>query len=590
MARNPQIVVEYIAETAKLKSGMDDAGNAAGGFKSKLAGLGKAGALAGLAAITATLKIGIDEWKESTQVAAQTQAVLKSTGGAANVTAGHVDTLATALMKKSGVDDEAIASGENLLLTFTNIRNEAGKGNDIFDQTTQAALDMSVAMGTDVKTSAMQLGKALNDPVKGMTRLQKVGVTFTDAQKEQVAAMQKTGDTVGAQKVILGELTKEFGGSAEAAGKTLPGQLNILKQEFSNLAGTLVGEMIPPLTTIATLFAEHKTAVLIVVGVLGALAAVTLTVSAATAAWEAIQVAATVASEAWAAAQWLVNAALAANPIGIVIVAIAALVTALVIAYKTSDTFRNIVDSAFDAVVNSAKAAFNWVRSNWPLLLAILTGPIGAAVILIARHWGDIVDAAQDAIAGIRSAFTALVGWLSGAFKSAVSSAASAVGAVFDFIANGARDAYDAVKRNLNGLVNFIEGLVGSVTHAASAVANAIKGPINSMLSGWNSIEFKLPKIPALKIKGHTVFPGGGGGSVGMPNIPLLAQGGIVTAPTLAVVGEAGPEAVVPLSGAGGAPIEVRVFIGDQELRGLVRTGVVDVNTGIARTLLGGMA
>ena len=77
MARNPQIVVEYIAETAKLKSGMDDAGNAAGGFKSKLAGLGKAGALAGLAAITATLKIGIDEWKESTQVAAQTQAVLK---------------------------------------------------------------------------------------------------------------------------------------------------------------------------------------------------------------------------------------------------------------------------------------------------------------------------------------------------------------------------------------------------------------------------------------------------------------------------------------------------------------------------------
>ena len=119
------------------------------------------------------------------------------------MTAGHVDTLATALMKKSGVDDEAIASGENLLLTFTNIRNEAGKGNDIFDQTTQAALDMSVAMGTDVKTSAMQLGKALNDPVKGMTRLQKVGVTFTDAQKEQVAAMQKTDDRIGAKKNIL---------------------------------------------------------------------------------------------------------------------------------------------------------------------------------------------------------------------------------------------------------------------------------------------------------------------------------------------------------------------------------------------------
>src|SRR6188768_2803829 len=117
---------------------------------------------------------------------------------------------------------------------------------------------MSVALGTDMKTSAMQVGKALNDPIKGLSRLTKVGVTFTDAQRAQVKAMQESGDMAGAQKVILAELTKEFGGSAEAAGKTLPGQLKILQQEFSNVAGALIGELIPPLTIAFKFFNEHR--------------------------------------------------------------------------------------------------------------------------------------------------------------------------------------------------------------------------------------------------------------------------------------------------------------------------------------------
>ena len=108
--------------------------------------MGKVGALAagaaGVGALVATVKIGIGEFAQAQKVAAQTNAVIKSTGGVAKVSADHVDDLAGKLMKKSGVDDEAIASGENLLLTFTNIRNEVGKGNDIFDQTTKAALDM----------------------------------------------------------------------------------------------------------------------------------------------------------------------------------------------------------------------------------------------------------------------------------------------------------------------------------------------------------------------------------------------------------------------------------------------------------------
>jgi len=101
---------------------------------------------------------------EQQKVVAQTNAVLKSTGGIANVTAKEMGRLSEQLMRKSGVDDEAIQSGQNLLLTFTKIRNETGKNNDIFDQATKATLDLSVAMGKDMSSSAILVGKALNDP------------------------------------------------------------------------------------------------------------------------------------------------------------------------------------------------------------------------------------------------------------------------------------------------------------------------------------------------------------------------------------------------------------------------------------------
>ena len=133
----------------------------------------------GVAGLAGAAHAAFSEMEDSQKVAAQTAAVLKSTGGAANVSAKQVDDLAQSLLNKSGIDDEAIKSGENLLLTFTNIRNEVGKGNDIFNQATKTCTDMSVALGQDMKSSAIQLGKALNDPVKGITALRRVGVSFS---------------------------------------------------------------------------------------------------------------------------------------------------------------------------------------------------------------------------------------------------------------------------------------------------------------------------------------------------------------------------------------------------------------------------
>lgn len=179
----------------------------------------------------------IGEARESQKVGALTAQVIKTTGKAAHVSAGQVGDLATAISNKTGIDDEAIQSGANLLLTFTNVRNEAGKGNDVFNQATQTITDMSAALGQDAKGSAIQLGKALNDPVKGITALSRVGVSFTKQQKDQIATLVKSGDTLGAQKIILAELNREFGGAA-AASATAGDKFRTTFDNFKESIGT----------------------------------------------------------------------------------------------------------------------------------------------------------------------------------------------------------------------------------------------------------------------------------------------------------------------------------------------------------------
>lgn len=160
--------------------------------------------------------------------------------------------LASSLQSVTTVGDEAILGAESMILTFTNI------GKEIFPQVTETVLDMATAMNggatpsaEQLRAQAIQLGKALNNPKEGLTALTRVGVTFTEAQKEQIKAMVDAGDTMGAQKIILAELAGEFGGSARAAADTFGGKL----EQLTNIAGDLEEKigmaLIPILTTLA---------------------------------------------------------------------------------------------------------------------------------------------------------------------------------------------------------------------------------------------------------------------------------------------------------------------------------------------------
>lgn len=226
------------------------------GFQSELTGSlkGAATAIAGVFAgyqVVNFLRGGLAELGEQQKVAAQTAAVIRSTGAAAQVTADQVSDLAGELQELSGKDAEAIQAGENLLLTFKTIRNEAGAGNDVFDQATKAALDLSVAFGQDMTQSAILVGKALDSPVAGLTALQRVGVRFTEQQKEQIKTLEESGRHMEAQKVILAELESQVGGSAEAYGQTLPGKLERARNALDDLKGSIVAGAGPALETLA---------------------------------------------------------------------------------------------------------------------------------------------------------------------------------------------------------------------------------------------------------------------------------------------------------------------------------------------------
>lgn len=158
------------------------------------------GAVAGLGA---ALGDSVGRLMNVEKLTAQTGAVIKSTGGAAHVSAAHVSGLANSIEGLTSVDMEQISAGENMLLTFTNVQNKVGAGNNIFDRATTAITDMSVALGEDTSAAAVQLGKALSDPIAGVTALRKVGVTFNQAQKDQIASFVRANDLMAAQKVIL---------------------------------------------------------------------------------------------------------------------------------------------------------------------------------------------------------------------------------------------------------------------------------------------------------------------------------------------------------------------------------------------------
>lgn len=203
------------------------------------------GAMVGGSIIARGFKAMMDATERQMQAEAQLEARLKSTGHAAGLSAEEIKKMAAALQQTTTYGDEAILEGQNLLLTFTKI------GKDVFPQATETMLDMSTALGQDMKQSAIQLGKALNDPIQGVTALRRVGVQLSKEQEEQIRQFMAVNDVAGAQKVILGELANQMGGAAAAAAKTFGGAMTQLKNIIGDNAELIGIKMAPGLSIFA---------------------------------------------------------------------------------------------------------------------------------------------------------------------------------------------------------------------------------------------------------------------------------------------------------------------------------------------------
>jgi hypothetical protein len=223
--------------TLRIKGDVAQAKKEFAGLRSELGNLGGtvssiSGLLKGVfaaAGIGLAVRAIISNSVRAEQALAQVEARIKATGAAAGFTAKQLAAQAAELQKVTTFGDEDILEMQAVLLTFRNVQG------DVFRQATEAALNLSTALGQDAKSSALQLGKALENPVQGLTALRRIGVQFTDEQEKLIKGFVRTGDAASAQQVILARVEQGYGGAARAARDTLGGSLKALREAFGDL-------------------------------------------------------------------------------------------------------------------------------------------------------------------------------------------------------------------------------------------------------------------------------------------------------------------------------------------------------------------
>lgn len=329
----------------------------------------------------------------------------------------------------------------------------------------------------------------------------------------------------------------------------------------AEVAGIDIGQkLLPVVTGLLDFTTAHSGSILIFAGSLAALAVTITIVSKAYAAYKAIvvavtaiqklctaaalgtrlgliglqiaQVATAVAARVAAAAQWLWNIAMDANPIGIVIAAITALVGGVIYAYTHFSWFRNLV-----------QAIWGWIKQNWPYLLAILIGPIGLAIGWIIKHWSEVKSAFDGFVRFTRRMFADFVGFLLGIFGTILHGAADAFGWI-PGIGPKLRQAssqFAQFRDSVNAAILGIQGHTVNVGVDFFPTSSAVPGPVRGRASGGLITGPGGPRADRAGIFALSNFeyvqPADTVAHYGVPfmdalrnkTIPRMASGGLVT-------------------------------------------------------------
>lgn len=366
------------------------------------------------------------------------------------------------------------------------------------------------AIGLNAKQMAADIGKGGPSASKALDLVLSRLRGIKDPVKQSQAAVALFGtqaEDLGKSLYSLNPSTAvaalgKVSGAADQAGKSL-GQTT--QARFESFKRTLQQDVQGAMVSTIGWFQRHTTAAKVLAGVAATLttawaaynavalvmAARTALMTEGTAANLIVTKAAAAATKIWAGVQWLLNAAMSANPIGLIVIAIVALIAGIVLAYKHSETFRNIVNGVWNAIKTGVVTAINFVRDHWKLIVAILLGPLGPAFLIISTFWRQIWGAIQTAWGLIRPVFNAIASFVRGTLSVAFTVFRNLVKIVWIGIQLYIKVAWAIIKSYFTAMKFYIQNVLAPIfkwlwNNIVKPVWNGIKSAIST---NWNAIK-----------------------------------------------------------------------------------------------------
>jgi phage-related protein len=494
----------------------------------------------------------------------------------------------------------------SLKAAFQNVLVGLTTGGDMFDQSLDALVDSAKTFGQNVIPAITGALSGVGSLIESLapvivaelpSMVSDILPHLVSATKSLVTGLISQLPALG--KAVLDAIPSIFDGMTDVIGESSVGKLkgsfeglkNTITDTFSNIGPMLkdfceggISTFCDALSTAMDLASGAISVIEALSPVIGAVAGAIITYKGAVLLWNAAETAKNVVMGISTAAQWALNVAMTANPIGIVIVAIGALVGAFIVLWNKSEGFRNFWINLWEkvkAIVTSAwegiKAGFEKIKNGISAVKEKVSTMWNGVKEKTSELWGGVKNAVSEKLNNIKSAYDAHGGGLKGATFAAIEGVkeyyrtgydainqltggklgevVNAVGAKMEAVKSKFGEAFGNVKNTVMTIFeNIKNGIVEKITAAVDTVKNVFTKISDTVSSVWDKIKslLKAPKI----VQTGTVTVMGVDTPIPKFGLDWNAKGGIMTRPTafgfangkIQMGGEAGAEAILPLS------------------------------------------